>query len=308
MIRILHIDDKQEIAVALDEALQEMEEVAVIEWYNNFERGVSELRNSPSSYNGIILDAKCFLNDQDGSLDEQFVIRAINDVEKIFKENNIWMPYCVLSGFKEKIDGYLKSNSVKAFDKDGQEEEALDYIISNQKKVYRHLFIEEFPGLLQFLNGENGEEKDQHTASNLLQLYGVIKKRQTSSSIIKAQIAQVRPLLEKILIKLNGFGEYDGSPLIPDEYVSTSGSRTQINNVIGALIYLEGQTAKGRNDSYQRSSVLPAYLSSQAKSIYNVTSDVGSHSSEDSASIFTLIAMFYSLIDLLFWYKNFIEK
>lgn len=305
MIRILHIDDKRDVAAALNGLLEDHYVNAFIKWFDNFDDGITSLRESPTLYNGIILDAKCFLNREDDTLDEQYVTKAINDIETIFKDNGFWVPYCVLSGFKEKLSGYLKANGVKAFDKDEQELEALEYIISNQKKVYRHLFIQEFPGLLQFLN-DGGLGK--HSANTLLQLYGVIKKRQTDPSIIKGQIAQIRPILEKVLNRLYDLGIYDGGTMIPEEYVSSSGSRTQVNNIIGALIYLEGGAAKGNESIYQRNTILPAYLSSQGKSIYNVTSEIGSHISKDSGSIHTLSAMFYSLIDILMWYKEFITN
>ena len=305
MIRILHIDDKRDVSAALNGLLEDQYDNAFLKWFGNFEDGIISLSNSPTMYNGIILDAKCFLSSNDDTLDEQYVVKAINDIETIFKENGLWMPYCVLSGFKEKLSGYLKANGVKAFDKDDQELDALEYIISNQKRVYRHLFIEEFPGLLQYLNdGELGN----YSANTLLQLYGVVKKRQTDPSIIKANLAQVRPVLEKILSRLYELGIYEADPLIPEEYVSSSGSRIQVNNIIGALIYLEGEIAKGRIKDYQRNAVLPAYLSSQGKSIYNVTSEIGNHTSKDSGSIYTLSAMFYSLIDILMWYKEFITN
>jgi hypothetical protein len=159
--------------------------------------------------------------------------------------------------------------------------------------------------LLQFLN-DGGLGK--HSANTLLQLYGVVKKRQTDPSIIKGQIAQIRPVLEKVLSRLYDLGVYDGDPLIPEEYVSSSGSRTQVNNIIGALIYLEGETANGKNFNYQRNAVLPSFLSSQGKSIYNVTSEIGNHTSKDTGSIYTLSAMFYSLVDILMWYKEFITN
>lgn len=305
MIKILHIDDKRDISAGLNGLLEDHYDNAFLKWFDNFEDGIASLRNDPSMYNGIILDAKCFLNSNDGTLDEQYVVKAINDIETIFTENDLWMPYCVLSGFKEKLSGYFKTNNIIAFDKDDQELEALDYIISNQKKVDRHRFIEEFPGLLQFLN--NGE-LEKYSSNNILQLYGAVKGKQKSPSIIKPQIALVRTILDNILKKLYLLGHYDGELLIPKEYVSSTGSRLQVNNVIGALIYLEGGEAKGYNSHYERSAVLPAYLSSQGKSIYNVTSDVGSHGNKDYGSIYTLSAIFYSLIDVLMWYKEFITN
>ena len=305
MIKILHIDDKREVSASLNGLLEENYDNAFLKWFDNFEDGITALKKSPTSYNGIILDAKCFLNRDDDTLDEQYVIKAINEIEQIFKENGIWMPYCVLSGFKDKLEGYLKANGVVAFDKDEQELEALNYIISNQKKVYQHLFNEEFPGLLQFLNIG---ELEKYSANNILQLFGAVKRKQKSPSIIKPQMALVRTILDNVLKKLYELGQYDGGSLIPGEYVSATGSRTQVNNVIGALIYLEGGEAKGENSNYKRSAVLPAYLSSQGKSIYNVTSNVGSHGSKEYGSIYTLSAMFYSLIDILMWYKEFITN
>jgi len=305
MIRILHIDDEREVSAGLNGLLVDQYDNAFLKWFENFEDGIESLSNSPTMYNGIILDAKCFLSRDDDTLDEQYVIKAINDIETIFKNNGLWMPYCVLSGFKDKLDGYLKANGVKAFDKDKQDLEALEYIISNQIKVYRHLFIEEFPGLLQFLNDG---QLEKYSANNVLQLYGVVKRKQKSPSIIKPQKALLRTILDNVLKKLYELGHYDGDSLIPEEYVSITGSRTQVNNVIGALIFLEGGEAKGENSFYKRSAVLPAYLSSQGKSIYNVTSDIGSHGSKDYGSIYTLSAMFYSLIDILMWYKEFITN
>lgn len=309
-INILHIDDEQEVGTHLDEICNAKGSDIFIRWHETFDEGIAALKDNPYSFNGIILDAKYLLNKDDGVFDEQNVIKTINEIEQIFRSQDIRLPYCILSGYKERLQRYIEIHGLEAYDKNAQEEDAIDYIISSQTNVLRFKFTDEFPSIIEM--GNSGLLLS-HNISTILQIYQAKQLRSTNPALIKAQISQARPILERILIKLSELGNYDGESLIPEEYVVQKNGRTQVKNLPGCFMYLNGQEItieddQNRSHSIQRSKVMPEYISRQSSNIYSISSVIANHTNEETGTMNTLSMIFYSLIDILYWYKSFVTN
>src|SRR5690625_3104601 len=305
-INILHIDDEQEVSIYLDEICATKDSDVFIRWFETFDEGLEALRDDPYKFNGIILDAKCLLNTDDGVLDEQNVIKTVSEIENIFRLEGIRLPYCVLSGFKESLQRYFESNNLRAFDKNDQEEEAIDYIIQSQTKVTRFKFTNEFPKIIDM--GSNGL-LSKNNESTIFQLYQAERQRFTNTSIIKEQIAQIRPILERILINLSNLEVYDGAELVPANYIYRKpNGKISVHNLQACFMYLNGKSVTiGEKGDIERSKVMPDFISRQASNIYVISSDLGNHNSEDTGTRDTLSMSFYSLMDILNWYNEFME-
>src|SRR5690625_5220999 len=302
-INILHIDDEQEVSIYLDEICATKDQDVFIRWFETFDQGLEALRDDTYKFNGIILDAKCLLNTDDGVLDEQNVIKTVSEIENIFHLENIRLPYCVLSGFKESLQRYFEINNLRAFDKGEQEEDAIEYIIQSQKKVTRFKFSNEFPKIIDM--GSNGLLLE-NDLSTIFQLYQAERQRFTNTFFVKSQIAQIRPILERILINLSNYGEYDGADLVPENYIYRKpDGKISVHNLQACFMYLNGKKVTiGEKGDIKRSKVMPDFISRQASNIYVISSDLGNHNSADTGTRDTLSMSFYSLMDILNWYNE----
>lgn len=306
-INVLHIDDKQEVATYLDEISQAHEEDLIIHWYDTFDKGVAALKEKPFFFNGIILDAKCFLNEEEGVLDEKNVLKAIFEIEGIFKSYNYWLPYCILSGFKDKLDREIQIFNLTAFDKNSDEEAAINFLVKEQVKVNRHNLDKKYPGIIEL--SEDGFLLS-HDISTILMLYSSVKLSTDNRGIIKAQVAQTRPILERIILKLEELGEIDGERVIPDGAVGRMNGNEKTKYLTECFKYLAGIPINSFIDTnirIERNALMPSYISWQCTSIYNVASDIANHANQNTGSKYTLEGLFNSLIDVLYWYKNFME-
>lgn len=309
-INILHIDDEEDVSTYLDDICAEKEEDIFIWHFETFDEGVTALKENPFSFNGIILDAKCLLNKEDGVFDEQNVIKTINEIEQVFRSQSIRLPYCILSGYKERLQRYIETNNLDAFDKNDQEEDALEYIIRSQSNVLRFGFSNKFPSIIEM--SEAGLLLN-HNVSTILGIYQAEQLKSTNSALIKAQISQVRPILERVLINLSEIGEYEGDSLVPKEYVAQSNQRITIQNLQGCFMYLNGKQITVRDNQNQernirRSKIMPDFISRQSSNIYSISSEIANHTNEETGTMHTLSMTFYSLIDILYWYKTFITN
>lgn len=310
-INILHIDDEQEVSTHLDEICGAKDSDVFIRWFETFDEGLEALKIDPHTFNGIILDAKCLLNKEDGVFDEQNVIKTITEIENIFRSEDIRLPYCILSGFKERLQRYIEIHSLRAFDKNAQEEDAIDYIVQSQTQVTRFKFTNEFPEIIEM--ARNGPLLN-HNVSTIIQLYQAEKLRSKNGAVIKAQISQIRPILERILISMSNLGEHDGAELVPEDYTQKNeGRTTSVHNLLGCFMYLNGKQIiirKGSDDEREinRSKIMPDYISRQASNIYSISSDIANHANVVTGTMNTLSMSFYSLMDILYWYKDFMEE
>ena len=309
-INIIHIDDEQDVATYLDELCQKNDQDVFIHWFETFDDGIEALKEKPFFYNGLILDAKCLLNKDDGVFDEQNVIKTINEVETIFRTERVRLPYCILSGYKERLQRYIETHGLEAFDKNAEEDDAIDYIIRSQSSVLRFKFTSSFPAIIEM--AQNGMLLN-HNISTIIQLYQAEQLLVSNGAIIKAQISQVRPILERMLIHLSNLGEYDGENLIPEEYTSRVGGSIAVQNLPGCFMYLSGKeiTVKddqNRSTSKHRNKVMPDYISRQASNIYAISSEIANHTNNETGTKHTLSMVFYSLMDILHWYKGFVSK
>lgn len=106
---------------------------------------------------------------------------------------------------------------------------------------------------------------------------------------------------------------HDGDSLIPDEYVDQKNGRTQVKNLPGCIMYLNGQEITVKDDQnnpipIQRSEVTPGFISRQCSNIYSISSDIANHSNAETGTMNTLSMTLYSLIDILYWYKSFVTE
>lgn len=307
-INIIHIDDEQDVATYLDELCQEIDQDVFIHWFETFDDGIEALKEKPFFYNGLILDAKCLVNEADGVLDEKNVIKAIFEIERVFRSFQNWLPYCILSGFKEKLEREIDLFDIRAFDKNSDELSAIDYILKQQLKVNRHNIDKMYPGIIDM--AEEGLLLP-HNISTIIQLYSAIKLNTEDSSIIKGQLSQMRPILERMVIKLNDFGRFDDARMIPENAVYHINGDDKARYLTECFKYMSGieiRSIVDGNETISRSKIMPSYISWQCTSLYQVASEIANHSNIHTGSKYTLEAMFNSLIDILYWYKEFITE
>jgi len=266
--------------------------------FKSLNGGMAELERNSAFYDGILLDAKFFENedDQKGSEDTYNVHRAKERLLQMQKKFEIF----VLTG---QAEAYKDSTFKKAFTKvyiKGDEgyaqlwNDIKDSASSMVDTRIRHAYNRVFEVCTEKYIGE-------YAAQDLLNL---LKSKESSD--LNTQFTAIRKIVEDIFIAFNKY------QLLPAEFITPSVSLNETSK------FLSGKNHKGElftEKGYQHldGTHLPAQISSMLWNILNITQD-GSHRSRIDAHVKSLNtpylgqSVLFQLLDLIIWFKEHVDS
>lgn len=143
-IKVLLVDDKEDYCKSLSGVARHknLQIVFELDWENGFERLKKE-----SNIEFVILDGKGKIEADQETEKDNFVIRAMKDIDNYSKEVNRHIPYCVNTGFMERFEAL--DGNVKIFEKNDNQRESMfqfiiDEIAESEYRTIRMQFNEAF--------------------------------------------------------------------------------------------------------------------------------------------------------------------
>lgn len=310
--RILWIDDQFEELI--DFNIQAENNGIDLDGYTSFEEGFNVLERDLAKYDGVLLDAMFFeTKDQvQGTEDESGLGMAIAKLNELKSQKLI--PWFVLSGkesFTKTNNSLLKANKKRCFDKtNGNDlEELLKSIKEEADEVedtkIRHRYQRVFAVCTEEYIGQN-------SASHLLKIL-----RSVDSTGAKIEdllyFNRLRVILEDVFRAANKFG------LLHDRCVSNG--QVVLKN---SFRFLTQEKVKISDDTqiYCLKKHMPVLVERAVQNILDIT-NVASHSESPDKeqsrlelmdfrqrvnSPYLLYSLTFQLIDIMLWFKNYVEE
>lgn len=268
--------------------------------FKSLNGGMSELERNYPFYDGVLLDAKFFENEDDkkGSEDTFNVHRAKEQLLQLKKKFEVF----VLTG---QAEAYEDSTFQKAFTKvykKGKDEEIDRLFIdikvaasSQEDTQLRHSYKRVFDVCSEKYIGE-------YAGQDILNLLKV-----DDESNINNHFNSIRKIIEDLFSAFHKFN------LLPTEFVSPNVALNQ------SSIFLAGQEQHEKTDpvfkqhKHLEGTHLPPQIAYYLKSILAVTQS-GSHRSNIDNHVrevktpFLLKSVFFQLLDVLVWFKMYVDS
>lgn len=268
--------------------------------FKSLNGGMSELERNYPFYDGVLLDAKFFENenDQKGSEDTYNVHRAKEQLLQLKKKFEVF----VLTGQAEAYeDKTFKKAFTKVYKKGSDEE--IDRLFSDIKEAaasqhdtqLRHAYNRVFDVCTEKYIGE-------YAGQDILNLLKV-----ENESNIDNHFNAIRKIVEDLFSSFHKFN------LLPSEFVSPNVALNQ------SSIFLSGQEQYERTDTVYKlhkhleETHLPSQIAYYLRSILSVT-QAGSHRSNIDQHVrtvktpFLLKSVFFQLLDVLVWFKMYVDS
>ncbi|WP_395625722.1 hypothetical protein [Daejeonella sp.] len=295
---ILWIDDEHE-TLAGTKGRAKRNSINLIP-FKSLNSGMDELERNYPFYDGVLLDAKFFENEDDvkGSEDTYNVHRAKERLLQIKKKFQVF----VLTGQSEAYDNRTFNQAFTDVYKKGSDEE-IDRLFSDIK--------------LAAANQEDTQIRHSHkrvfevcTEKYIGELAGqdiLYLLKVNDEANINNHFNTIRKIVEDLFIAFNKFN------LLPTEFVSPNVALNQ------SSIFLSGQDQYEKTDLVYKKykhlpeTHLPKQIVSYCRSILGVTQD-GSHRSDIDLHVkniktsYLFKSVFYQLLDLLIWFKNHVDS
>lgn len=267
--------------------------------FKSLNSGMDELERNYPFYDGVLLDAKFFENEDDaqGTEDTYNVHRAKERLLQLKKKFEVF----ILTG---QAEAYEDKTFIKAFTKvykKGSDDE-IDRLFSDIKEAaatqedtqIRHSYKRIFDVCTEKYIGE-------HAGQDILNLLKV-----NDETNIDNHFNTIRKVVEDLFLAFNKFN------LLPSEFVSNGVALNESSK------FLAGKGADGSlfsEKGYQHveGTHLPKQIAFYLRSILSVT-QAGSHRSEIDLYVktiktpFLLKSVFFQLLDVLVWFKMYVDS
>lgn len=266
--------------------------------YKSLNMGMSELRKNYSIYDGVLLDAKFFENEDDvkGSEDTDNVHRAKEELLRITKKFEIF----VLTGQAEAFEDKTFNKAFKKVYRKGIDEDIEQLFVDVKTAAdklkdtqIRHEYSRVFDVCTERYIGE----KAAHDLLTLLNYNGC----ETS------KFNQIRKLVEDIFLTFN---KYD---LLPSEFVYPNVAINQTSKFLCGQEQDERTDDKYKKYTLNEEAVVPNQIAYYLRSILSVA-QAGSHRSSIDAHVTALRtpylfkSVLFQLLDVLVWFKQYLDS
>ncbi|MDC0652219.1 hypothetical protein OAP29_01605 [Flavobacteriaceae bacterium] len=261
--------------------------------YKSFNEGISELKKNYSIYDGVLLDAKFFENEDDvkGSEDTDNVHRAKEELLLLPKKFEVF----VLTG---QAEAYEDKTFNKAF-----------------KKVYKKGIDEDVEQLFTDIKNAANKLKDTQIRHEYTRVFDVCTERYIGeiaahdllellnyNGCETAKFNQIRKIVEDVFL---AFHKYD---LLPKVFFNPNPAVSEISK------FLAGQDTIDAFANYKlkEGSIIPKQISDYLKNIIPLTHS-GSHRGKVDAHINSLRtpylfkSILFQLLDVLVWFKQYVD-
>lgn len=293
---ILWIDDEHEGMSGLkgDAKINDIKFVP----YKSLNEGISELKKNYPIYDGVLLDAKFFENENDekGSEDTDNVHRAKEELLLLPKKFEVFVLTAQAEAYEDKtFNKAFKKVYKKGIDEDIEQlfvdiKNAADQLKGTQ---IRHEYNRVFDVCTERYVGETAA----HDLLELLKYNGC----ETGN------FNQIRKIVEDIFL---AFNKYD---LLPSVFIQPNVAINQTSKFLCGQDQDERTSTKHKKYKLNEDAVVPKQIAYYLRSILSVTQD-GSHRSNIDAHVSTLKtpylfkSVLFQLLDLLIWFKQYVDN
>lgn len=299
VIDILLIDDEKEYCQSLRSRFLSIGEDSdlniQVKGFQNLEEGFAELEKD-GKYKAVILDAKALIKTDQETADLDFLPVALHRLEKLNqKTGRIHTPFAVITGYYDNFlsfDTLIKEQKGKLFDKSSQEEEMLQYLLSEIENAENTKIEKQYENVFDIFR----DDKKYLDSSCRTDLLFIIKKMNNESDI-KNNFTQLRKILEEIYKKLRIKGE------IPDALFHSDGRP----NLEWVYYYLQGHTRYPNPGLTNPNPVREKHLLSCIDYLKNITSII-THAYSNSVTVYAYKSAVFTLLEVLLWFKAVMEK
>jgi hypothetical protein len=265
--------------------------------YKSLNEGISELKKNYPIYDGVLLDAKFFENEDDvrGSEDTDNVHRAKEELLLLPKKFEVF----VLTGQAEAYEDKTFNKAFKKVYKKGIDEDIEQLFVdvksaANQLQdtQIRHEYSRAFDVCTERYIGENA-------AHDLLEL---IKYNGCETG----KFNQIRKIVEDVFL---AFNKYD---LLPSEFIQPNVAINQTSKFLCGQEQDERTSTTYMKYKLNESAIVPNQIAYYLRSILSVTQD-GSHRSNIDAHVSSLRtpylfkSVLFQLLDVLVWFKQYVD-
>lgn len=266
--------------------------------YKSLDGGMSELEKNYPYYDGVLLDAKFFENEDDeaGSEDTFSSFRAKERIEQLPKKFEIFILTGQAEAFDDKTFNKVFSNVFrKGIDKD--EDALFESLIraadSQIDTQIRHKYQRVFEVCSEKYIGE-------YAGQDLLSVL-----KELNSTDVDKYFNAVRKIIEDVFIAFNKF------QLLPNEFINPTVSLNESSK------FLMGKNSKGETFTekgfiHKDGTHLPKQISTYIWNILNATQD-GSHRASIDEHVkslktpYLLNSIVFQLLDVIVWFKQYVD-
>lgn len=265
--------------------------------YKSLNEGISELKKNYPIYDGVLLDAKFFENEDDvkGSEDTDNVHRAKEELLLLPKKFEVF----VLTGQAEAYEDKTFNKAFKKVYKKGIDEDIEQLFVDVksaadqlQDTQIRHKYNRVFDVCTERYIGENA-------AHDLLELLNY-------NGCETGKFNQIRKIVEDVFL---AFNKYD---LLPSEFIQPNVAINQTSKFLCGQEQDERTLANYKKYKLNEAAIVPNQIAYYLRSILSVTQD-GSHRSNIDAHVSALRtpylfkSVLFQLLDVLVWFKQYID-
>ena len=263
--------------------------------FKSLNDGISELRKNYLIYDGVILDAKFFENEDD--------IRGSEDIDNVFRAMRR-----LLSMEEKKFEIFVLTAQAEAFNDD------------TFKKAFQNVYRKAIDSDVEKLFSDVKLAADNHEDTQIRHKYNkvfdvctdryigktaghdlldLLKHKENGSS----KLNLIRKIIEDLF---QAFGKYE---LLPKSFLYPRLSLTEINKFLSGEKTIEAY----ENFKLNEESILPTQISHYLKNIL-LTTHNGSHRGSIDAHInylktpYLFKSILFQLLDVLIWFKHHIDQ
>lgn len=265
--------------------------------YKSLNEGISELKKNYPIYDGVLLDAKFFENEDDvkGSEDTDNVHRAKEELLLLPKKFEVF----VLTGQAEAYEDKTFNKAFKKVYKKGIDEDIEQLFVdvksaANQLQdtQIRHEYSRVFDVCTERYIGETA-------AHDLLELLNY-------NGCETGKFNQIRKIVEDVFL---AFNKYD---LLPSEFIKPNVAINQTSKFLCGQEQDERTSSIYKKYKLNEDAIVPNQIAYYLRSILSVTQD-GSHRSNIDAHVSALRtpylfkSVLFQLLDVLVWFKQYVD-
>ena len=266
--------------------------------YKSLNEGISELKKNYPIYDGVLLDAKFFENEDDvkGSEDTDNVHRAKEELLLLPKKFEVF----VLTGQAEAYEDRTFNKAFKKVYKKGIDEDIEQLFVDVKSAANQHIDTQirhEYTRVFDVCTDRYIGETAAHDLLELLKYNGC----ETGN------FNQIRKIVEDIFL---AFNKYD---LLPSVFIQPNVAINQTSKFLCGQDQGERTSTKYKKHKLNEDAVVPNQIANYLRSILSVTQD-GSHRSNIDAHVSTsktpylFKSVLFQLLDLLIWFKQYVDN
>lgn len=297
--KILWVDDQYNDKEMIQFILEAEGEGLILEGYASFDEAFAVLTKDLKRFDAILLDGMFFEKKDQvaGTEDELGIGMAIAKINEL-KPNKVF-PWFVLSGkdqFTKGKNSLLAANKVRCYDKTSPKDvvelfKAIKHGADQQADTQiRHKYQRVFDVCNDKYIGGQGSTH----------LLSILKNENKENAFANPELyfVPLRKIMDDLFIACNRYG------IMPDVFVKPSVALNESSK------FLSGGIEKGYQLDY---SIFPKVVSDNVRSILAVCQPAAHRAEidrfiEQINSPYLLLSITYQLLDVLLWFKNYIDK